>query len=84
MALTVLIVDDHEDFRRIARALLEVEGFEVIGEAADGVSAFRCRRGCDRGLYSLISTEPCGTAVASAGKSPANEAVRRSRKSTCK
>jgi DNA-binding NarL/FixJ family response regulator len=36
---SVLIVDDHEEFRRSARALLEAEGFEVVGEAADGASA---------------------------------------------
>ena len=36
---TVLIVDDHSGFRSLARALLEAEGFEVVGEAEDGVSA---------------------------------------------
>jgi DNA-binding NarL/FixJ family response regulator len=36
---TVLIVDDHPDFRRNARALLEADGFEVVGEAVDGASA---------------------------------------------
>jgi DNA-binding NarL/FixJ family response regulator len=36
---TVLIVDDHAGFRRDARALLEADGFEVVGEAADGESA---------------------------------------------
>jgi DNA-binding NarL/FixJ family response regulator len=36
---TVLIVDDHADFRRTVRALLEADGFEVVGEAADGRSA---------------------------------------------
>lgn len=36
---TVLIVDDHEAFRSSARALLEAEGFDVIGEAADGQKA---------------------------------------------
>jgi DNA-binding NarL/FixJ family response regulator len=36
---TVLIVDDHDGFRRDARALLEADGFEVVGEAADGESA---------------------------------------------
>ena len=36
---TVLIVDDHSGFRSLARALLEAEGFEVVGEAGDGVSA---------------------------------------------
>ena len=37
---TVLIVDDHPSFRASARALLEAEGFEVVGEAEDGASAF--------------------------------------------
>ena len=36
MARTVLIVDDHPTFRGFARALLESEGFEVVGEAEDG------------------------------------------------
>ena len=39
MAWTVLIVDDHAGFRAGARALLEAEGFDVLGEAADGESA---------------------------------------------
>jgi len=38
---TVLIVDDHDGFRMTARALLEAEGFEVVGEAATGVAALR-------------------------------------------
>jgi DNA-binding NarL/FixJ family response regulator len=37
--LRVLIVDDHPSFRTCARSLLESEGFEVVGEAVDGVSA---------------------------------------------
>ena len=36
---TVLIVDDHPSFRASARALLEAEGFEVVGEASDGEGA---------------------------------------------
>ena len=36
---TVLIVDDHPSFRASARAILEAEGFDVIGEANDGSSA---------------------------------------------
>jgi DNA-binding NarL/FixJ family response regulator len=36
---SVLIVDDHPTFRATAHALLEAEGFEVVGEAEDGVSA---------------------------------------------
>jgi DNA-binding NarL/FixJ family response regulator len=35
----VLIVDDHPTFRATAHALLEAEGFDVVGEAADGASA---------------------------------------------
>lgn len=39
MSVTVLIVDDHPTFRSFARALLEGEGFEVVGESEDGTSA---------------------------------------------
>jgi len=39
--VNVLIVDDHPSFRANARALLESEGFAVVGEAADGESALR-------------------------------------------
>ena len=39
MARTVLIVDDHAGFRAGVRALLEADGFEVVGEAADGTAA---------------------------------------------
>jgi len=35
----VLIVDDHENFRELASRLLREAGFEVVGEAGDGVSA---------------------------------------------
>ena len=38
MAHTVLIVDDHPSFRASARALLEAEGFRVVGEAEDGAT----------------------------------------------
>jgi DNA-binding NarL/FixJ family response regulator len=37
--MTVLIVDDHPSFRATARALLQSEGFDVVGEAEDGASA---------------------------------------------
>lgn len=39
MRRTVLIVDDHEDFRRSAAALLAAEGFDVLGSARDGEDA---------------------------------------------
>jgi DNA-binding NarL/FixJ family response regulator len=39
MATSVLIVDDHPSFRASARMLLEAEGYDVVGEAADGTEA---------------------------------------------
>ena len=36
---TVLIVDDHADFRASARALLELQGFEIVGDVEDGEAA---------------------------------------------
>ena len=41
MATSVLIVDDHPSFRASARMLLEAEGFDVVGEADDGLAALR-------------------------------------------
>jgi DNA-binding NarL/FixJ family response regulator len=35
----VVIVDDHAPFRASARRLLELEGWTVVGEAADGANA---------------------------------------------
>ena len=39
MPQTVLIVDDHPGFRESASALLEAEGFTVVGIAAGGAEA---------------------------------------------
>jgi DNA-binding NarL/FixJ family response regulator len=36
---TILIVDDHPSFRASAHAMLEADGFQVVGEAEDGESA---------------------------------------------
>lgn len=41
---TVVIVDDHPSFRASARAILEADGYEVIGEAVDGTSALQLLR----------------------------------------
>jgi DNA-binding NarL/FixJ family response regulator len=41
----VLIVDDHAGFRARARALLESDGFAVVGEAGTGAEALAA---CDR------------------------------------
>jgi DNA-binding NarL/FixJ family response regulator len=37
--ISVLIVDDHAGFRSRAREVLEADGYEVVGEAADGAAA---------------------------------------------
>jgi DNA-binding NarL/FixJ family response regulator len=39
MGRTVLVVDDHDEFLRAARALLTAEGFDVVGEASTGQDA---------------------------------------------
>jgi DNA-binding NarL/FixJ family response regulator len=39
MIASVLLVDDHAPFRRLARSLLQAAGFEVVGEAPDGEAA---------------------------------------------
>ena len=42
--ITILIVDDHGGFRAQVRALLEADGFDVVGEAADGAGAIEAVR----------------------------------------
>jgi DNA-binding NarL/FixJ family response regulator len=44
MPTTVVIADDHPSFRASARAILESEGFQVVGEAEDGASAIATMR----------------------------------------
>ena len=36
---TVLIVDDEPEIRELARIFLELDGFDVVGEASDGAQA---------------------------------------------
>jgi CheY-like chemotaxis protein len=38
VGVSVLIVDDHASFRRLARRLFEGAGYSVVGEASDGAS----------------------------------------------
>jgi DNA-binding NarL/FixJ family response regulator len=40
----ILIIDDHMSFRIQARALLEADGFTVVGEADDGASGLEAAR----------------------------------------
>jgi DNA-binding NarL/FixJ family response regulator len=58
VAVTVLIVDDHPAFRASARKLLELDGFEVVGEAADGASALELAGELDPELVLLDITLP--------------------------
>ena len=39
VAPTVLVADDEPDIRELARVYLELDGFEVVGEAVDGPEA---------------------------------------------
>jgi DNA-binding NarL/FixJ family response regulator len=41
---TVVIVDDNDAFRAFTRALLDGDGYEVIGEAADGAAGLEVVR----------------------------------------
>ena len=41
---TILIIDDHAGFRVQARAILEADGFIVVGEADDGASGLAAAR----------------------------------------
>jgi len=41
---TILIIDDHSGFRVQARAILEADGFTVVGEADNGASGLAAAR----------------------------------------
>lgn len=66
MGRRVLLVDDHDAFRSAARALLESDGFEVVGEAATGREAVRLGRDLhpDVVLLDLRLPDTDGIAVA--------------------
>ena len=49
----VLIVDDHAEFRVLARELLVHAGYQVVGEAADGQSAVTATRSLRPGVVLL-------------------------------
>ena len=78
MPQTVLIVDDHAGFRHAARALLEAEGFDVVGESATGGEGLeavgRLRPDLvllDVGLPDLDGIEVAGRLTACPGGGPA-------------
>ena len=53
MAYRILIVDDHPSFRATVRTLLVADGFEVVGEAADGRSALAAVKSLEPDLVLL-------------------------------
>jgi len=72
------VVDDHPSFRASARAILEAEGFEVVGEAADGASALAEAASLapevvllDVQLPDMTGFEVCETLLRQNGSSPA-------------
>ncbi len=78
MPPTVLIVDDHPSFRASARAVLEADGFEVVGEAGDGAHALSAARELgpevvllDIQLPDMSGFDVCAELVSANGSSPA-------------
>ena len=63
---TLLIVDDHATFRATARALLEIDGWEVVGEAGDGSTGIAAAADLnpDVGLLDVRLPDMTGFAVA--------------------
>jgi CheY-like chemotaxis protein len=59
---SILIVDDDQRFRGIARALLECEGFDVVGEADDGAAALAAAARWSRTSFSSTSSSRTSTA----------------------
>jgi DNA-binding NarL/FixJ family response regulator len=53
MTSRALIVDDHAAFRASARRLLEISGYEVVGEAPDGATGLALARALEPELVLL-------------------------------
>jgi DNA-binding NarL/FixJ family response regulator len=62
---TLVIIDDHPGFRAFARALLEADGYRVVGEADDGTSGAElvCRLLPDVVLLDVVLPDLDGFAV---------------------
>jgi DNA-binding NarL/FixJ family response regulator len=57
---TVLLVDDHPGFRRMARLLIQSGGYEVVGEAATAAEALVVARELEPDLVLLDVQLPDG------------------------
>ena len=58
MPFRILLADDHLIFRQSLKGLLEREGFQIIGEAADGQEAVRRVRDLSPDVAVLDLTMP--------------------------
>jgi DNA-binding NarL/FixJ family response regulator len=74
MPPTVLIVDDHPSFRSLARAILEAEGFDVIGEAEDASGALDLAEQLDPDVVLLDIALPDGDGIELVGRLQENDA----------
>jgi two-component system response regulator EvgA len=72
VARTVLIVDDHPSFRSLARALLEAEGYEVVGEAGNAETALAACRELEPEVVLLDVQLPDGDGFEVAARLQAN------------
>jgi len=79
---TVLIADDHPSFRASARAILEADGFDVVGEAENGHEALERTRALAPDVLLLdvqlpdmdgftVCSELCWSELGSNGRRPA-------------
>jgi DNA-binding NarL/FixJ family response regulator len=68
MAQTVLVVDDHPDFRALAAALLVAEGYDVVGEAGTAAAALELARSVNPDIVLLDIQLPDGSGFDVAGE----------------
>ena len=75
MTPSILIVDDHPSFRAMARALLQSEGYTIVGEAVDGASALTAARELHPEVVLLDVQLPDTDGFAVAGRADPRHAI---------
>ena len=58
MSAKILIVDDAVFMRTVLRKMLEEEGFEIVGEAGNGLEAIKLAKECQPDVVTLDITMP--------------------------